>query len=155
MKFQLLAILGVLMTLVHCLNIPYQDMTDIEIANYAVENFEDSQGGKVLFYLHIPPCIKQLHTIDIVYPVLGDVWHVGEKVNVTFKPDNVDQTVTIFFFNKTDILAGGVLNQTSYVFNFTVPKEAYSGNNSTSLLLAVRRQNRYLQTVDSVVLQVL
>lgn len=76
-------------------------------------------------------------------------------MNVTFKPDSQDQTVSIFFFNKTDTLAGGPLNETFTVFNFTVPKEAYSGSNSTSLLLAVRRQNHYLQTVDSVVLQVL
>jgi hypothetical protein len=95
------------------------------------------------------------HYIDIVTPVVGDIWHVGENVNVTFKPDTVNQTVAIFFFNKTETLADGYLNENHTVFNFTVPQEAYSGSNSSSLLIAVRRQDLYLQTVDSVVLQVL
>lgn len=46
------------------------------------------------------------------------------------------------------------MNQTS--FPFVVPPSAVSvPETSTSLLLAVRRQNRYLQTVDSVVVHVL
>ncbi|CEP20078.1 hypothetical protein [Parasitella parasitica] len=90
---------------------------------------------------------------QIVFPTPNTTWYVGERVNVTFNEGVPDETVAIFFFNKTDTLAGGPMNRTS--FAFAVPPSAISvPENGTSLLLAVRRQNRYLQTVDSVVMHV-
>ncbi|KAI8979479.1 hypothetical protein BDF20DRAFT_509127 [Mycotypha africana] len=92
---------------------------------------------------------------EIVYPRPNTTWRVGEYVNVTFKPQTKDQTVDIFFFNKTGSLAHGSLNEIQN-FPFIVPPEAIStpAAKGTSLLLAVRRKNSYLQTVDSVVVKV-
>jgi hypothetical protein len=53
----------------------------------------------------------------------------------------------------TTILAGGPIDKDA--FNFIVPAAAISPPDGTSLLLAVRRQNRYLHAVDSVAIRVL
>lgn len=82
-----------------------------------------------------------------------EVWYVGQHVNVTFRPEDPSETVSIFFFNQTSTLAGGPLTQTT--FDFVVPPEAVSGRSGSSLLIAVRRKDRYLQAVDAVILEVL
>ncbi|KAI9468972.1 MAG: hypothetical protein EXX96DRAFT_589969 [Benjaminiella poitrasii] len=90
---------------------------------------------------------------EIEYPLPNTTWHVGDLVNVTFKTNNPQQTVSIFFFQTSEIVAGGPLDKTT--FPFVVPSDAVSSANGTTLLIAVRRMNRYLQTVDSVVVEVL
>ncbi|CAO0797997.1 unnamed protein product [Mucor circinelloides] len=143
MKLQILVtvLLACLFSMVSSISIPYDTLDDFEIAklyvaelNSAAPVTDNSQG-------------------KIVFPTPNTTWYVGERVNVTFDEGVPDETVSIFFFNKTDTLAGGPMNRTS--FPFTVPPSAVSvPENGTSLLLAVRRQNRYLQTVDSVVVHV-
>lgn len=92
---------------------------------------------------------------DIIYPKNNQTWHVGQKAKVIFRKANygVNETVSIFFFDKTPILAGGPISRR--FFPFKVPASAYSGRNATSLLLAVKRKNFYLQSVDSVVVHVI
>lgn len=66
MKFQITAFLTLCaVSLVNSIAIPYQDMTDVQIANYVAQSadYKDNQG-------------------DIVYPLAGDTWYVGDKVNV-------------------------------------------------------------------------
>ncbi|KAG2194994.1 hypothetical protein INT46_008881 [Mucor plumbeus] len=140
LQFLLTITLALLCSIVASLNIPYNDMDDFEIAKMYVAELnsapvtDNSQGY-------------------ITYPTPNTTWYVGERVNVTFSQGVPDETVAIFFFNKTETLAGGPLNQTS--FPFVIPPSAVSvPETGTSLLLAVRRQNRYLQTVDSVVVHV-
>lgn len=59
------------------------------------------------------------------------------------------ETVDIFFANdRTDTLGSGPMTQ--HVFPFVVPAGAISPDDGTSLLLAVRRVNFYLNTVDAV-----
>lgn len=60
------------------------------------------------------------------------------------------ETVAIFFDQdrSDNLLAGGPLTQ--HVFKFTVPANAVSPDNGRSLLLAVRRKDFYLSTVDAV-----
>ncbi|KAI8878867.1 hypothetical protein K501DRAFT_149829, partial [Backusella circina FSU 941] len=91
----------------------------------------------------------------IISPQSGAVWHVGEKVQVVFKPNLPDnQTVAIFFYHQTDVLAGGSLGK-SKVFEFVVPPTAVSPPGGTSLLLGVRRVEYYLTAVDQVNVTVL
>ncbi|KAI9358715.1 hypothetical protein BD770DRAFT_410030 [Pilaira anomala] len=123
-------------TLVHAMNIPYAILTDKEVGNIFVSNIDANQG-----------------TGDIVFPPNNDTWYVGQHVNVTFKNEQPQETVSIFFFNQTKLLAGGPITHRS--FDFVVPPEAVSPPNGTSLLLAVRRENFYLQAVDYVTLHVL
>ncbi|KAG2202210.1 hypothetical protein INT47_002129 [Mucor saturninus] len=122
--------------MVTALSIPFKDMSDFQITQLLITNqtVAENEG-------------------DIVYPQNYDTWYVGEHVNVTFKAEEPDETVNIFFYQKSDSLAGGPITQK--VFDFVVPPSAVSGPNETSLLLAVRRENHYLQTVDAVMLHVL
>jgi hypothetical protein len=125
-------------SLVNGLAIRYDDMSDFEIARSFISNdaITNSAGA-------------------IVYPTNYITWYVGENVNVTFEDEGtMNQTVSIFFFDQTNTLAGGSLEDRK-TFHFIVPAAALSPPNNTSLLLAVRRQNRYLQTVDSVIVKVL
>ncbi|RCI06428.1 hypothetical protein CU098_007578 [Rhizopus stolonifer] len=141
MKFQVLfaVILALLCSTVVSLNLPYKDMSDQEIANLYVSKMNDASFST---------------ENQIFYPRNNVTWYVGENVNVTFKKDTPsDQTVSIFFFNRSPLLAGGPLS--TKVFPFDVPENALSPPGGTSLLLAVRRKNFYLQTVDSVVVRVL
>ncbi|CEG64269.1 hypothetical protein RMATCC62417_01272 [Rhizopus microsporus] len=98
---------------------------------------------------------KNSNSGDIVYPKANQTWHVGQKAKVVFRKADygANETVSIFFFDKTPVLAGGPIS--NRVFTFKVPASAYSGRNATSLLLAVKRKNFYLQSVDSVVLHVI
>ncbi|KAI8644308.1 hypothetical protein BD408DRAFT_430716 [Parasitella parasitica] len=122
-------------------SIPYNNMDDFEIAKMYVAE------------LNSAPPVTSNSQGQILFPTVNTTWYVGERVNVTFKEGAPSETVAIFFFDKTDTLAGGPMNQTS--FPFVVPPAAISvPENGTSLLLAVRRQNKYLQTVDSVVVRV-
>ncbi|KAI7887507.1 hypothetical protein K492DRAFT_121248, partial [Lichtheimia hyalospora FSU 10163] len=86
----------------------------------------------------------------IVYPTEGTTWKVGQHVNVTFKDTEPPvETVSIFFANDRSVtLGGGPL--TKNVFPFDVPAGAVSPEGGSSLLLAVRRENFHLQTVDAV-----
>ncbi|KAI7904615.1 uncharacterized protein BX663DRAFT_502977 [Cokeromyces recurvatus] len=123
-----------------------------------IPNEDDFQAAKLFIQqLNVHNDIKTIadNQGEIVYPLPNTTWHVGELVNVTFETKQPQQVVSIFFFGDNHILAGGPLSKT--VFPFTVPSEAVSGaaQNETSLLLAVRRLNSYLQTVDSVVVRVL
>jgi hypothetical protein len=135
---------------VHTASIPFEDMTDFEIAKMFVKNAA-STGSQTLF--------SNKDAVDgdkngIFYPPNNVTWYVGELVNVTYEStEPAVETVSIFFFDKTDLLAGGPL--TKKVFPFVVPANAVSPVGGTSLLLAVRRQNLYLQTVDSLIIQVL
>ncbi|CAO3607430.1 unnamed protein product [Mucor hiemalis] len=135
--------IALISSLVNSLAIPYEDMSDLEIAQMYIKKnrllisnntLTDSAGA-------------------ITYPKNNDTWYIGEKVNVTFASrGRENQTVSIFFFQKTNTLAGGSLVRR--VFEFIVPAAAVSDIGGTSLLLAVRRENRYLQTVDSIVMNV-
>ncbi|KAG1051130.1 hypothetical protein G6F43_006647 [Rhizopus delemar] len=123
----------------------------LNLFNVKLENIDAFQVAK----MYIQDSIKKdSSTGDIIYPQDNVTWHVGENVNVTFREANynANETVSIFIFGQTDILAGGPISQ--LVFPFTVPKSAYTGPNTTALLLAVRRINLYLQSVDAVVLHV-
>lgn len=71
-----------------------------------------------------------------------------------FKPDLPDnETVAIFFYHQTDVLAGGSLEKKT--FEFVVPPTAVSPPGGTSLLLGVRRVEHYLDAVDQVNVTVL
>ncbi|GAA5813808.1 hypothetical protein MFLAVUS_007295 [Mucor flavus] len=120
----------------NALLIPRQVLTNQEITNLLITNQSVSENPG-----------------DIISPPNYDVWYVGQHVNVTFRQEDPSETVSIFFFNQTGTLAGGPLTQST--FEFVVPPEAVSGQNKSSLLLAVRRKNRYLQAVDAVILEVL
>ncbi|KAI8373739.1 hypothetical protein BD560DRAFT_394198 [Blakeslea trispora] len=139
MKFSALLFIALsfFCSLVVSANIPYKDLSDEEVARLYVSKFSD---------------INTQNTI--IYPTTNTTWYVGETVNVTFSDTAAkDETVAIFFFNQSPLLAGGPLS--TKVFPFVVPENAVSPANGTSLLLAVRRKNFYLQTVDSVVVRVL
>ncbi|GAA5805397.1 hypothetical protein EDC94DRAFT_537972 [Helicostylum pulchrum] len=120
----------------NALLVPHMAMTDEEINNLLItdQNLSDSPG-------------------DIISPQNNAIWYVGQHVNVTFRQEDPNETVSIFFFNQTKTLAGGPLTRNT--FDFVVPPEAVSQNNGSSLLVAVRRRNRYLQSVDAVVIEVL
>ncbi|GAN09850.1 hypothetical protein MAM1_0298d09383 [Mucor ambiguus] len=164
MKLQILVtvLFACLCSMVSSISIPYDTMDDYEIAKLYVTELnsappvtDNSQGSKYNTYGKSEAHLKLMPRFaEIVFPTPNTTWYVGERVNVTFDEGAPDETVAIFFFNKTDTLAGGPMNHTS--FPFTVPPSAISvPENGTSLLLAVRRQNRYLQTVDSVVVRVI
>ncbi|KAG1458521.1 hypothetical protein G6F56_006382 [Rhizopus delemar] len=118
-------------------NVKLENMSDFEIAKMFIEDpvRKDSPG-------------------DIIYPRNNETWHVGQEVNVTFNEANYgpNETVSIFIFQHTEILAGGPLNKR--VFPFIVPASAYTGPINTALLLAVKRKSLYLQMVDSVIIHV-
>lgn len=136
-------LVALLCSLVHSLAIPYDNMSDLEIAEMYIRNNRALISNQTLAD----------NAGAIVYPKNYDTWYIGENVNVTFATrGRENQTVSIFFFQKTDTLAGGSLVRK--VFKFIVPAAAVSDVGGTSLLLAVRRENRYLQTVDSVVMKV-
>ncbi|KAL4211427.1 MAD2 mitotic arrest deficient-like 2 [Rhizopus azygosporus] len=80
----------------------------------------------------------QNDAVDIIYPTNNEVWHVNQQVSVIFREANYepDETVSIYFFNLTPVLAGGPLNQR--VFTFTVPASAYTGPDNTATLVAVK-----------------
>lgn len=150
------AITLLLSTLVSAASIPYEDMSDFEIAKMFVGNalpstgriYDSSGSGDT------GSNGGGLEEDKIIYPQNNDTWYVGELVNVTYESTkDSTETVSIFFFDKTPLLAGGPL--TEKVFPFVVPASAVSPPGGTSLLLAVRRQNLYLQTVDSIIISVL
>ncbi|KAI8375360.1 hypothetical protein EDC96DRAFT_475463 [Choanephora cucurbitarum] len=133
----LLVTLAFFCSLIVSASIPYSDMSDDQVARLYVSKVSEIDTQN-----------------NIEYPPANTTWYVGESVNVTFKDTaSANETVAIFFFNQSPLLAGGPL--TTKVFPFVVPQEAVSPENGTSLLLAVRRKNYYLQTVDSVVVRVL
>ncbi|KAI9265630.1 hypothetical protein BY458DRAFT_221752 [Sporodiniella umbellata] len=114
-----------------------------------LENLDDFQIAKLLATEPV-----NSNAGDIIYPTNNTIWHIGEQVNVTFseKDYGPNETVAIFIFDHTEILAGGSLDQ--HVFSFVVPASAYTGPHNTALLLAVKRKSLYLQSVDSVVIHV-
>jgi hypothetical protein len=132
--------LAILCTMVASFSIPYGDLDDFQVAKIFAADIDaktttsTTQGS-------------------IICPKPNTTWYVGENVSVVFKQDLPDQTVSIFFFDQTITLAGGPISRGT--FNFIVPAAALSPPGGTSLLLAVRRQNSYLQAVDSVVVRVL
>lgn len=144
---------------VTALSIPFKDMNDFEITQLIITNqtVAENEGGMYLnnFILNEKSVLILAFSflVDIDYPKNFDTWYVGEHVNVTFKRVEPQETVNIFFYQKSDSLAGGPITQK--VFDFVVPPSAVSGPDETSLLLAVRRENHYLQTVDAVMLHVL
>ncbi|KAI9025106.1 hypothetical protein CLU79DRAFT_718218 [Phycomyces nitens] len=101
------------------------------------------------FLLLIGDSVAQ-QSSSIVYPTEHTVWRVGQHVNVTFSEKRPPkETVAIFFENDRKVMLGaGPLTET--VFPFVVPAGAVSPPNGTSLLLAVKRENFYLQSVDGV-----
>ncbi|KAI8990129.1 hypothetical protein BDB01DRAFT_780117 [Pilobolus umbonatus] len=113
----------------------YRYMTDMEVAKRQVDQ--------------ISP-----RTSQIQFPEEGTVWVVGQTVTVTFLDDNYTDadTVSIFFMDKSEVLAGGLISQRS--FTFVVPSSAVSAKNGTSMLVAVIRTNRYLRNVEAVNIQV-
>ncbi|KAL0088347.1 hypothetical protein J3Q64DRAFT_1875115 [Phycomyces blakesleeanus] len=108
-----------------------------------------------VFFLLIGDSVSQQETSSIVYPTENTVWRVGQHVNVTFSQKRPPKdTVAIFFENDRKVMLGaGPLTET--VFKFVVPPGAVSPPNGTSLLLAVKRENFYLQSVDGVNVKVL
>ncbi|CEG82876.1 hypothetical protein RMATCC62417_16868 [Rhizopus microsporus] len=97
-----------------------EDMNDMQIVTmYLAENVQNDAA-------------------DIIYPTNNEVWHVNQQVSVIFREANYepDETVSIYFFNLTSILAGGPLSQR--IFTFTVPASAYTGPDNTATLVAVK-----------------
>jgi hypothetical protein len=127
--------------MVASLSVPYGDLDDFQVAKLFAAQVDNEALN------------AQTGQGSIIYPTPNTTWYVGDNVSVVFKQDVPEQTVSIFFFDQTLTLAGGPISQKT--FHFIVPAAAISPPGSTSLLLAVRRQNRYLQAVDSVVVHVL
>lgn len=103
--YTLLPLLIVLLcSLVNSLAIPYEDMSDLEIAEMYIRNnrllisnqtLADSAGGKSCkarnqICMH-KMCILIYSSIAIVYPKNNDTWYIGEKVNVVcvYKLDSI------------------------------------------------------------------
>ncbi|RCH94112.1 hypothetical protein CU097_009566 [Rhizopus azygosporus] len=114
------------------------------------EDMNDMQTVKMYLAENV-----QNDAADIIYPTNNEVWHVNQQVSVIFREANYEpgETVSIYFFNLTPVLAGGPLSQR--IFTFTVPASAYTGPDNTATLVAVKRKNLYLQSVDSITLHVI
>ncbi|KAG2229604.1 hypothetical protein BDF21DRAFT_414721 [Thamnidium elegans] len=138
MKLIILVTLAIALfcSLSNALLIPRLALSDQEVINLLITNETSSSNPG-----------------EIISPSNREIWYVGQHVNVTFSQEKPNETVSIFFFNQTGTLAGGPLTRTT--FDFVVPPDAVSRPNESSLLIAVKRKNRYLQAVDAVIIKVL
>ncbi|EPB83310.1 hypothetical protein HMPREF1544_09956 [Mucor circinelloides 1006PhL] len=98
--------------------------------------------------------IVEIAVSEIIYPIAGTIWKVGQSASVSFKAGQSGETVSLFFNNDRSTSLGGGSIANGGTFQFTVPQKALSTEGGSSELVAVHRLNGHLQNVDNVSVQV-
>ncbi|KAI9342148.1 hypothetical protein BD770DRAFT_398774 [Pilaira anomala] len=86
----------------------------------------------------------------ITQPLEGDTWTVGQTITFSIAPGRQSETVNIFVDHDRSIVLGGGSIENGLTIQFTVPANSVNPNGGPTTVIAVHRVNFYLDSVESV-----